>query len=110
MKIDVAAVPGTSPLYLDYLKDFDKLSQFYELPFESSDSFVEQATRLKTRSYERDALCTALRKQNDSFGAGTSTFENLDRLARGAGGGRRRCDELELIAPQKFCWVKSSKI
>ncbi len=71
-------LPGSKKLYLDYLSG--TASEFYSHPFTDSESYASVQQKLNRRSFERERIVAALRRQNRQFGAGEKTFENIDRL------------------------------
>ena len=75
-------VPHSSALLLDYLYHFDRVSRF---------SITRPPTRLPvtkvwlpncSASSGSGRLCAILTRQNQAFGCGAATLENLERLAK----------------------------
>lgn len=67
-------------LFLDYIYHFDNLAQFYNgAPFHPA-SYKTLASQLQHSTNDRAALADILTRQNESFGCGTATFENIKRL------------------------------
>lgn len=67
-------------LFLDYIYHFDNLAKFYNgAPFHPA-SYKTLASQLQHSTNDRAALADILTRQNESFGCGTATFENIKRL------------------------------
>ena len=75
-------VPHSSPLFLDYLYHFDRVSRFYNAPPFSPSSYQSVASQLRDFEWKRAELCAVLTRQNQAFGCGGATLENLERLAK----------------------------
>ena len=76
-------VPHSSALFLDYIYHFERLSQFYKSPPFLLSSYRAVASRLANFGPRRSELCAILARQNQAFGCGAATFENLRRLEEG---------------------------
>ena len=74
-------VPHQSRLFLEYLADPTALRRFYpeavRFHFELAD---RRARVLEAYETDRDALCDALGRLNEGWGAGRATLENVRRL------------------------------
>jgi len=75
-------VPHSSALFLDYLYHFDRVSRFFNAPPYSPSSYQSVASQLRDFEWKRAELCAILTRQNQAFGCGTATLENLERLAK----------------------------
>jgi len=75
-------IPRASPLLLDYLYHFERVSQFYEAPPFRLSSYQAVASQVGGFAKHRAELCAILMRQNQAFGCGPATFENLQKLAR----------------------------
>ena len=75
-------VPHSSALLLDYLYHFDRVSRFYNAPPYSPSSYQGVASQLRGFEWKRAELCAILTRQNQAFGCGAATLENLERLAK----------------------------
>ena len=75
-------VPHSSALFLDYLYHFDRVSRFYNAPPYSPSSYQSVASQLRDFEWKRAELCAILTRQNQAFGCGAATLENLERLAK----------------------------
>ena len=79
--IPYTRVPKSSALYLDYLYRFDRVARFYNgHPFEFA-SYKTLAGQLQDSHAVHPALADLLAKQNEAFGCGEATFENIRRLS-----------------------------
>ncbi|HRE41544.1 MAG TPA: bacillithiol biosynthesis cysteine-adding enzyme BshC [Ignavibacteria bacterium] len=84
MTIDFNKIPDLNPLYIDYISDFTKLSNFFEYNFNSQDDF-KKCILTKKESYNssdinRTDLSILLHKQNTFFNSSLKTFENIKSL------------------------------
>jgi bacillithiol biosynthesis cysteine-adding enzyme BshC len=75
-------VPHSSALFLDYLYQFDRVSEFYKAPPYLFSSFKTVASQLSSFEKKREEVCAILMRQNKAFGCGAATFENLQRLSQ----------------------------
>ena len=76
-------VPHSSALFLDYLYRFERVSGFYGAePYQSS-SYQSVATGLARLEWQREEVCATLLRQNQAFGCGELTLENVRRLRQG---------------------------
>jgi bacillithiol biosynthesis cysteine-adding enzyme BshC len=81
--IAYSRLPHPSKLFLDYIEKFPRVAPFYSGPPKLS-SIVRAARSLKFPAERRAAVAAILREQNDAFGAGALTRQNLARFERGA--------------------------
>jgi bacillithiol synthase len=58
------SIPGTSPLFGDFLYDFDRVKRFYSYNFQDSTAFAQAASQLDYPDERRKALVDALRELN----------------------------------------------
>lgn len=78
----VTALPHVSPLFRDYASgNWEKLRPFYS-GAGADDAWMRAAAPIDPS--KRAAIVDLLREQNRTFGAGSATESNLDRLAAGA--------------------------
>jgi bacillithiol biosynthesis cysteine-adding enzyme BshC len=72
-------IPRVPPLFLDYLYNFSRLASFFPpfLPQQFDGSLAAKRIPIKPH---REEVVAILAEQNRSFGAGSKTFENLQRL------------------------------
>jgi bacillithiol biosynthesis cysteine-adding enzyme BshC len=79
--IPYTRVPHASKLLQDYLYHYDSVAGYYTgAPFEPA-SYQTLAEKLRGFLPDRKPLLEILKRQNQAFGCGESTFANLDRLA-----------------------------
>ena len=76
-------VPHSTILFLDYLYDFERVARFYDAPPYTLSSYQAVASQLSSFEGKRAEVCAILMRQNQAFGCGPATFENLQRLAQG---------------------------
>ncbi len=76
----LALFPFSSTLVLDYLSRFDRVREFFQHDFHKWDEFANADKRIKNR--RRHDLAKILRQQNQAFGCGKKTIENIERLAQ----------------------------
>ncbi|MGB2908904.1 MAG: bacillithiol biosynthesis cysteine-adding enzyme BshC [Candidatus Aminicenantaceae bacterium] len=72
----------TSPLIVDYLNHFDRVEDFFNGDFRDPDAFRRQAEAVRARRLDRERLAEVLREQNQGYGCGPLTLQNIDKLAR----------------------------
>ena len=77
-RIHFKDIPKTSAFFLDYLHNFSKLAPFFPFSY-ALDHFRKEALS-GAHLLHRQELCQILEKQNRSFGAGSRTLENLEKL------------------------------
>jgi len=75
-------VPHSSALFVDYLYHFERVARFYSAPPYTLSSYQAVASQLPSFEGKRAELCAILMRQNQAFGCGAATFENLQRLAQ----------------------------
>lgn len=73
-------VGGFSSLFHDYVYDFEKVREFYNGDFRSSEDFQAIMGATKARLRDRNRLANVLRRQNQSYGCGDKTLENIELL------------------------------
>jgi bacillithiol biosynthesis cysteine-adding enzyme BshC len=74
-------LPKSSPLFLDYLYHFDRVSQFYNGPPFEAASYAAVAAGLESFRTPRAELATVLARQNQALGCGEATLDNIGRLS-----------------------------
>ncbi len=79
-------VPHTSRLFLDFLYDFPKVERWYaQAPFQRDWKAAKAAiTEAAYPAARRERMAVVLERQNRSFGAGSKTLANIERLRAGA--------------------------
>ncbi|MBT9330067.1 bacillithiol biosynthesis cysteine-adding enzyme BshC [Paracidobacterium acidisoli] len=78
----ISTLPGLNRLFLDYTASREPMTPFFPAspcgPHQSAPTPAQQPAL-------RAAVADLLREQNQSFGAGAKTFENIERLRTGTG-------------------------
>jgi bacillithiol biosynthesis cysteine-adding enzyme BshC len=81
--IPFAEIPQTSNLLADYLYDFSRVASFYGYDPFLPDSYRSAAPEAPVEETRRTTVADVLAEQNEQFGAGPETQENIARLRRG---------------------------
>ena len=81
--IPYTAIPHSSRLFLDYLFDFQKVSEFYPRPANRS-WLADEAKRVQYDPERRSRVSTVLERQNKAFGVGEKAQLALRRFREGA--------------------------
>src|SRR5258708_34806782 len=76
-------LPHQPKLFLQFLDNFPKVAAFYAHP-PAMQPVKRVARALKFPQERRAEVVSALRAQNETFGAGEATEANLTRLEKGA--------------------------
>jgi bacillithiol synthase len=79
-RISVADLPSLSPLVRDYYFAFGEVQEFFNGDFRDIAVYERQIERLGSRTYARGRLTEILREQNQSYGCGSRTLENIEAL------------------------------
>jgi bacillithiol biosynthesis cysteine-adding enzyme BshC len=79
--IPVRDLPSVTPLFADFWQGSERFSSLAPRHFTRPGVFAEQSRLLAGVSRDRATLVTVLREQNERFGAGTRTLDNVARLA-----------------------------
>ena len=77
-------IPHTTRLFADFLSHFPKVQQFYPRSPLFSEWFKEEAASFRYGDDRRQRMAAILERQNQNFGAGAKTLENVARLRNGA--------------------------
>lgn len=73
-------IPGTGKLFLDYVYQFSNVQRFYSVSPDDASAQQALLSRLVSKKTERKQVTQILTKQNQSFGAGVLTLENIKKL------------------------------
>jgi bacillithiol biosynthesis cysteine-adding enzyme BshC len=73
-------LPNISPLVHDYLYEYDKVSEFFAGAFHDPAAFSVQTEKARSRDLPRKRLAATLEEQNQSYGCGAQTVENIQKL------------------------------
>jgi bacillithiol biosynthesis cysteine-adding enzyme BshC len=76
-------LPHQPKLFLQFIENFPRVAEFYVHP-PAMTSVKRVARALKFPQERRAEVVSALRAQNEAFGSGVTTAENLARLEKGA--------------------------
>jgi bacillithiol biosynthesis cysteine-adding enzyme BshC len=74
-------LPGSNPLFLDYVEHFDRVREFYRWDPRDGAAAAALAAALAARAYPRAELARILADQNARWGAGPAALRNAERLA-----------------------------
>lgn len=77
-------VPGTSHLFLDFLRVAPATRAFYPTTTFSIDELAQQATQGQFPADRRERVAGVLERQNRSWNASAATLDNLEKLRKGA--------------------------
>ena len=81
VSLPYSRVPKSSHLLVDYLERYDRVGRFYHgSPFHF-DTYSRLKQELRGFNTGREALVEILLRQNEAFGAGAQTLENIHRLS-----------------------------
>jgi bacillithiol biosynthesis cysteine-adding enzyme BshC len=78
--LPLAEIPHTSALFRDWLTRFSRVKQFYAHDPFARTSYAAVARAVRLDPERRRAAADALAAQNQRFGAGRDTLENIERL------------------------------
>ncbi|HTR80126.1 MAG TPA: bacillithiol biosynthesis cysteine-adding enzyme BshC [Bacteroidota bacterium] len=71
---------GVTPLFVDYLNDFEKLSSFYSADFHNRKSWKKVIERVLAAHPDRSVLVRVLTEQNKQNHCGIKALANIDML------------------------------
>jgi len=78
--ISYTKLANATKLFLDYNYNFDNVAKFYNgSPFNPA-SYKALASQIRRGTNDRADLADILTRQNQAFGCGAATFENIERL------------------------------
>jgi bacillithiol biosynthesis cysteine-adding enzyme BshC len=83
MNVPYTSLPGYNDLFIDYINNFDKVSKFYDFPFDSQglfNSIITKKESYNSGKVSRLELAELLKTQNKFFNSGESTFLNIEFL------------------------------
>ncbi|NOY05231.1 MAG: bacillithiol biosynthesis cysteine-adding enzyme BshC [Chlorobi bacterium] len=73
-------LPGTTPLFLDYVRRYSDATRFYPGHYSDLSSYESQLASLDERLFLREDLVNILHKQNEHFQSPSSVHESIDKL------------------------------
>ncbi|HEY6348126.1 MAG TPA: bacillithiol biosynthesis cysteine-adding enzyme BshC [Candidatus Angelobacter sp.] len=79
-----SSIPGIPPLFLDFLRSFDKVREFYARPPAFGEWWKDELQHVRYPQGRRQQVAEVLERQNRRFGCGARTLENIQRLKNGA--------------------------
>jgi bacillithiol biosynthesis cysteine-adding enzyme BshC len=71
---------GITPLFIDYLHDFDKVKQYYAADFRNRKSWKKLIANVLSKQRDRSRLVRVLTEQNKAHHCGIKTLANIDLL------------------------------
>ena len=83
MNVPYTSLPGYNDLFIDYINNFNKVSKFYDFPFDSHglfNSIITKKESYNSGKVSRLELAELLKSQNKFFNSGESTFLNIEFL------------------------------
>ncbi|MFQ5866141.1 MAG: bacillithiol biosynthesis cysteine-adding enzyme BshC [bacterium] len=86
MRTPMSQIPGAMPLVADYFENFENVAEFFNGNFRDPKLFLERTDEVKSRGLPIGQLVPILKEQNQRFGCGFKTLENIDLLLE-----RRAC-------------------
>lgn len=78
--VPLLRAPKSTPLFLDYLYHYDRVTRFYSGSPQEFASFEGVASAITGRYPHRAQLAEILERQNRAFGCGGETIANIGRL------------------------------
>ena len=71
---------GVTPLFVDYVTDFEKVGEFYAADFRNRKSWKKVIDRVLSTERDRSSLVRILTEQNKQHNCGIRTLANIDLL------------------------------
>ena len=71
---------GITPLFVDYLSDFEKLKDYYAADFRDRESWKKLIDKVLSKQKDRSTLIRVLTEQNKQHHCGIRTLANIDLL------------------------------
>ena len=71
---------GITPLFVDYLNDFEKLKDYYAADFRDRKSWKKLIDKVLSKQKDRSTLIRVLTEQNKQHHCGIRTLANIDLL------------------------------
>lgn len=81
--VPMRLLPGTPKLLVDYVGDFDRVSDLFAYDFRDPEALRRAASVAAERDLPREQLAEVLLAQNRLFDSGERTFRMIDLLRRG---------------------------
>ena len=83
MNVPYTSLPGYNDLFIDYINNYEKVSKFYDFPFDSQglfNSIITKKESYNSGKVSRLELAELLKTQNKFFNSGESSFLNIEFL------------------------------
>ncbi|MBK7103885.1 MAG: bacillithiol biosynthesis cysteine-adding enzyme BshC [Ignavibacteriae bacterium] len=80
MQVDFSQIPGMSELYIDYVNDFEKVKNFYEINFRDENFYEKIFNNIKNRN--GNEIVEIIKKQYNNFSASEKTKSNIELLKK----------------------------
>jgi len=77
-------IPHTTRLFIDFLSDYSKLSQFYPVSRHFREWLKDESTRIAYDPDRRASVAAVLERQNRAWGASAMAIQNITRFASGS--------------------------
>jgi len=77
-------IPHTSRIFLDFLANAPRVSQFFPRDLYFSEWIKDEAGKIQYDSARRQKIAEILDRQNKAWGASSKTLENISRLKSGS--------------------------
>lgn len=82
LKVPISALPHIGKLFQSYIDDFPAVSKFYAVDYRRMAELAAHAHRVQRGNYPRKEVAVVLREQNQCWGAGEKTLQNVAALAQ----------------------------
>ncbi len=82
MVIPITELPHFPRLAADYICHYGKVREFYNGDFRDFTSFRRQTESVRARRIRREDLAAVLREQNQSYGCGPRTLDQVEKIVR----------------------------
>ena len=82
MVIPISELPHFPHLATDYFCDYGKVQEYYSGDFRDFASFRRQTESMRKRRIQREALAAVLREQNQGYGCGPRTLDQVEKIVR----------------------------
>ena len=99
-------MPGSRKLFLDFLAG--KTTDYFHYDFNSDSALQQVHDKVKQRRYDREKIVAALLRQNQAFGAGPKTIDNINRLLDPATSAVFTGQQVTLFGGPLFTFYKAS--
>ncbi|MCB0752873.1 MAG: bacillithiol biosynthesis BshC, partial [Ignavibacteriae bacterium] len=80
MLIDFAKIPGSAQLFLDYVNDFEKVKNYYNIDFRDEDSYKDVFEKIQNQN--GSAIAEIIKNQYKDFNYSDKTKSNIELLKK----------------------------